>query len=224
MVTAIIGAFTEWLNLPLGEYDIARLAYEIERLDLKQAGGKQDQYAATFGGVNFMEFSTNDKVIVNPLRIKTSVLNELAYSLVLYYTGKSRFSSEIIEKQRQSVQQNKRSQIDAMHKIKEQAVRMKEALLKSDLDHIGTIFDFGWQNKKQMAEGITNSTIDKIYEAALKAGSTGGKVSGAGGGGFMFFYCPGNTRHNVIKTLLEYGGEVKTFQFCKQGLTSWSVQ
>jgi D-glycero-alpha-D-manno-heptose-7-phosphate kinase len=224
LVTAILGTFVEWFKLPLGEYDIAQLAYKIERVDLNQAGGKQDQYAATFGGVNFMEFYADDKVIVNPLRIKTSTLNELAYSMILYFTGASRTSDNIISKQQNSVTQNHTSKIEAMHKIKEQAILMKEALLKGDLNEIGPILDFGWRNKKEMADGITNTRLDNIYNAAIKAGSTGGKVSGAGGGGFMFFYCPRNTRHDVIKALSEFGGEVKNFNFSKMGLTSWKVK
>ncbi|HNW51870.1 MAG TPA: GHMP kinase [Prolixibacteraceae bacterium] len=223
LVTTILGAFAEWLKLPLGEYDIAKLAYEIERIDLKQAGGKQDQYAATFGGFNFMEFYANDKVIVNPLRIKNNILNELSYSMVLYFTGASRSSSNIIAKQQQSVNENQISKVEAMHKIKEQAILMKEALLKEDLNEIGPILDFGWKNKKQMADGITNTIIDEIYQAAIKAGSTGGKVSGAGGGGFMFFYCPNNTRHTVIEALTCFGGEVRNFSFSKTGLTSWII-
>ena len=107
LVVAILGAFVEWLQLPLGEYDIARLAWEIERVDLKMAGGKQDQYAATFGGVNFMEFFDGNKVIVNPLRIRPDVLNELSYNMVLYYTQTSRYSSDIIEKQMKNVTSKK---------------------------------------------------------------------------------------------------------------------
>lgn len=223
LVTTIIGAFVEWLRLPLGEYDIAKLAYDVERVDLKQAGGKQDQYAATFGGVNYMEFYANDKVIVNPLRIRNSVLSELSYNTVLYFTGTSRDSSRIIMQQQQSVNQNETDKIEAMHQIKKQAVLMKEAMLKGDLNEIGPILDFGWQNKKNMATGISSGLIDTIYEAAMKAGSTGGKVSGAGGGGFMFFYCPGNTRFSVIETLLTFGGQIKNFNFSKNGLTSWTI-
>ena len=222
LVAAILGAFTEWLKLPLGEYDIAQLAYAIERVDLNQAGGKQDQYAATFGGVNFMEFYKEDKVIVNPLRISQRVLDELAFNLVLYYTETSRLSSTIIEQQRENVTKNNMSSIEAMHNIKRQAILMKEALLKGDLDQVGTILDFGWQNKKKMAEGISNPQIDEIYEAALQAGATGGKISGAGGGGFMFFYCPGNTRYQVVESLLKFGGQVKRYGFTKHGLSTWT--
>lgn len=222
LVAAILGAFAEWLKLPLGEYDIAQLAYAIERVDLNQAGGKQDQYAATFGGVNFMEFYKEDKVIVNPLRISQRVLDELAFNLVLYYTETSRLSSTIIEQQRENVTKNNISSIEAMHNIKRQAILMKEALLKGDLDQVGTILDFGWQNKKKMAEGISNPQIDEIYDTALKAGATGGKISGAGGGGFMFFYCPGSTRYQVVESLLKFGGQVKRYGFTKHGLSTWT--
>ncbi len=223
LVTAVVGAFVEWLKIPLGEYDIAQLAYRIERIDLNYAGGKQDQYAATFGGVNFMEFFNNDKVIVNPLRIKSSVLNELAYNLVLYYTGTSRLSATIIEKQQNSMKHNDTSSINAMHNTKEIAISIKEAILKADLNSIGEILHEGWQIKKQLATGISNEQIDKIYEEARKAGALGGKISGAGGGGYMFFYCPGNTRFNVIKTLGQFGGVVTPFQFTKTGLSSWTI-
>lgn len=187
LVVAIVGAFTEMLRLPLGEYDIAHLAYEIERNDLKMAGGKQDQYAATFGGVNYMEFY-GDNVVVNPLRIKQQYLFELENNLVLYYTATSRESARIIEKQSQNVVSKQEKPIDAMHQLKRQAQLMKEALLKGRLHEIGEILDFGFQQKKQMAEGISNSLMDEIYESAKKGGATGGKISGAGGGGFMTFY------------------------------------
>jgi D-glycero-alpha-D-manno-heptose-7-phosphate kinase len=223
LVVTTLGAFAEWLNIPLGEYDLARLAYEIERIDLSMAGGKQDQYAATFGGVNFMEFSRNDKVIVNPLRIKSVYLHELAYNLVLYNTITSRLSSEIIEAQSRNVIQKNEVSIEATHNLKQQAIRMKEAILKGELDSIGEILDFGWQNKKQMAAGITNPWIDEIYETAMKNGATGGKISGAGGGGFMIFYCPGNSRNNVIEALKKFGGESKRYEFTTQGLTSWTL-
>ncbi len=222
LVVAILGAFAEWLHLPLGEYDLAKLAYEIERVDLKMAGGKQDQYAATFGGVNFMEFYNTNKVIVNPLRIKDIYLDELAHNLVLYYTETSRLSSKIIEAQSKNVNDKKVKTIEAMHKLKEQAVMMKEALLKGELDKIGENLNFGWQYKKQMAKGITNPMIDNIYDIAIKHGATGGKISGAGGGGFMFFYCPGNTRTNVIDALLQFGGQAKRYEFVSHGLKTWT--
>jgi D-glycero-alpha-D-manno-heptose-7-phosphate kinase len=223
LVVAILGAFAEWLGLPLGEYDLAHLAYEIERIDLGMAGGKQDQYAATFGGVNFMEFSKNDKVIVNPLRIHEKYLDELSHNLILYHTETSRLSSIIIEQQSKNVTNRNEKTIEAMHKLKEQAVMMKEALLKGELGKIGEILDFGWQFKKNMAAGITNPFIDDIYSTAIQHGATGGKISGAGGGGFMFFYCPGTTRSVVIEALKKFGGQTKRYEFTSKGLSTWTL-
>lgn len=223
LVVTILGAFAEWLQLPLGEYDLAHLAYKIERVDLNMSGGKQDQYAATFGGINFMEFYKDDKVIVNPLRIKSNYLAELSHNLVLYYTGTSRLSSKIIEAQQKSVSSKNIKSIEATDKLKEQAIMMKEAILKGDIDKTGEILDFGWRFKKQMASGISNKMIDEIYEKAMKAGATGGKISGAGGGGFMIFYCPGNNKFKVIDTLEKFGGLVKRYEFTTNGLSSWTV-
>lgn len=223
LVVTVLGAFTEWLKLPLGEYDLARLAYQIERVDLNMAGGKQDQYAATFGGVNFMEFFKEDKVIVNPLRIKSIYLNELSHNLILYNTKTSRVSSSIIERQAKHIFEQKSKYIEATHKLKEQAIRMKEALLKGDIDQIGSVLDFGWQFKKQIASGISNHLIDSIYEEAIQSGATGGKVSGAGGGGFMFFYCPNNSRYKVIDALRKFGGTSHRYEFTTAGLTTWTI-
>ena len=223
LVVSILGAFAEWLRLPLGEYDIAQLAYEIERIDMKMAGGKQDQYAATFGGVNFMEFYKDNKVIVNPLRINESYLNELSYNLILYNTEVSRLSTQIIETQQKNVLEQHASSIEAMHGIKEQAVRMKEALLRGEFEQIGAILDFGWQHKKKMAAGITNPYLDEIYTTAMQNGATGGKISGAGGGGFMVLYCPNNTRGNVIRALQRFGGQVKRYEFTTTGLMTWRI-
>ena len=223
LVVAILGAFVEMLNLPLGDYDIAHLAYEIERYDIKLAGGRQDQYAATFGGVNFMEFYENDKVIVNPLRIPPRYMHELENNLVLYFTATSRESAAIITEQVNNVNSKNEKSIEAMHQLKDQARMMKEALLKGRLNEFGEILDYGFQQKRLMAANISNSRIEEIYEAAKNAGATGGKISGAGGGGFMIFYCPGNTNYAVKDALLKFGGEVKKYSFIKYGLTSWNV-
>jgi D-glycero-alpha-D-manno-heptose-7-phosphate kinase len=223
LVVAIIGAFAHWLKLPLGEYDIAHLAYEIERIDLGLAGGRQDQYAATFGGFNFMEFYKDDKVIVNPLRIRKKYVNELQNNIVLFYTGTSRESAKIIDKQASAINQNAQDKIDATLKVKEQSIKMKEALLRGELDKIGEILHRGWEFKKQMAEGITNPHIEELYNAAIKAGSNGGKISGAGGGGFMFFYCPENSKFDVIDAISSKGIEVTPYEFSMTGLYSYSI-
>ncbi len=222
LVVAIIGAFKEWLNLPLGNYDIAHLAYEIERVEMKMAGGKQDQYAATFGGVNFLEFLANDKVIVNPLMIKPDVMNELEMNLLLYFTETKRDSAQIIMHQVENVKKNNTEAIEATHQLKLHAQLMKDCLLRGETDKFGEILNMGWEHKKKMAASISNDLLDAIYHAALKAGATGGKISGAGGGGFMFFYCPGTTRLNVAQALEQFGGRTKSFTFTNHGLTTWT--
>ncbi len=223
LVVAIIGAFVEMFKLPLGDYDIAKYAFDIERNDLQLAGGKQDQYAATFGGVNFMEFFADDEVIVNPLRIRPEYMHELQNNLVLYFTATSRESATIIKEQVKNVNSKNEKSIEAMHQLKAQAKMMKEAMLKGRLHEIGEILDFGFQQKRLMAENISNSSIESIYDAAKKAGAMGGKISGAGGGGFMIFYCPGNSRHKVIETLNGFGGSTRNYTFTKHGLTTWTV-
>ena len=224
LVVSLLGAFAEWLKLPLGEYDLARLAYEIERIDLAMAGGKQDQYAATFGGFNYMQFLQDDKVIVNPLRIRQRYQDELAHNLLLYYTQTSHVSAEIIQGQIDNVKAKNNRSIEAMHQLKEQAVMMKESLLKGDINAIGDILNFGWEHKKKTAANISNPLLDEIYQTALAAGATGGKVSGAGGGGFMFFYCPGTSRYAVEKALTEhFSGQVKRYEFTQEGLKTWTM-
>lgn len=220
VTVAVLGAFREWLSIPLGEYELARLAFDIERHDLGLAGGKQDQYAATFGGVNFMEFTDGD-VIVNPLRIKPETLHELEATFVLYYTGKSRFSASIIEEKVRAVQAHAAT-VESMHRLKELAFDMKKLLLKGELERMGELLDTMWHLKKSTVHNVSTELIDQIYAAAREAGSTGGKVSGAGGGGFIYFYCPGETRHRVMKALSRFSGEVRRFQFTEWGLSSWA--
>ena len=221
VTVATLAAYSEWLKIPFGDYDLAKTAFDIERNDLKIAGGKQDQYAATFGGFNFMEFYKEDKVIVNPLRIRPEYIHELELNLLLYYTGTSRLSSTIIEKQAHNFTGKKEQSLDAAHKLKEQAVLMKEALLTGKLNQIGELLDYGWQQKKKTAVGVSNPIIDEIYDRALKNGATGGKISGAGGGGFIMLYAPGNSRYKVIKALEAMGGVFKPFNFVQQGMVSW---
>lgn len=223
LVVSIIGAFAEWQNLPLGEYDIAHLAYEIERVDLGLAGGRQDQYAATFGGFNFMEFYKDDKVIVNPLRIKQKFAAELEHNLVLFYMGTSRESAKIIEKQTQNISTNQSDALEATHRLKKQSIRMKEGVLKGEIDTIGEILHYGWESKKMMAKGISNPEIDEIYTTALANGASGGKISGAGGGGFFFFYCPNVKRHQLIKALKKFNVQPQHYHFTRKGLYTYTL-
>jgi len=223
MVVAIIKAFVEWLNLPLGEYDIAHLAYDIERNDLKLSGGKQDQYAATFGGFNFMEFFKDDRTIVNPLRVKQWIIDELEESMILYYVGVSRSSAQIIDEQKKNTSSGNRIAIEAMHRIKQSAVEMKEAILKGDIAKFAEIMRSAWEDKKKMAASITNTFIDGIFDVALNVGAITGKISGAGGGGFIFFLVKPENKPSVVRKLKELNGQVVDFQFTKGGCHGWKI-
>ena len=223
MVVAIIKAFEEWLNLPLGEYDIADLAYKIERQDIGFTGGKQDQYAATFGGFNFMEFYENERVIVNPLRLKRWIRNELEASLVLFYTGISRESAVIIDEQIQHTEKGNNKYIDNMHELKKQAVFMKEALLKGDFKGFSDCLLNGWHAKKSISSSITNSFIDELYQYIIDNGAESAKISGAGGGGFMMIYCNPCRRNALIKALKEKQGTVLTPSFTEIGTQAWRL-
>jgi D-glycero-alpha-D-manno-heptose-7-phosphate kinase len=224
MVVAIIKAFVEWLNLPLGEYDIADLAYKIEREDIGFAGGKQDQYAATFGGFNFMEFYENDRVIVNPLRLKRWIRNEIEASLVLYYTGVSRESANIINEQIQHTQKGDNKNIEGMNKMKKQAVSMKEALLKGDFKGFSDCLLQGWLAKKNAASSISNSFLDNLYQYVLSNGADSAKISGAGGGGYMMIYCNPCKKVSLIRALKKkQDGLVLTPSFTEIGTQAWRL-
>ena len=223
LVVAMIKAYVELLNLPLGDYDIAHMAYEIERIEVGLNGGKQDQYAATFGGFNFIEFYADDRVIVNPLRIKNWIISELESCLVLYYTGVSRESAKIIEQQSKNVAQNNEKSLEAMHEIKHYSFVFKEALLKGDVISIAKNLKWAWEAKKKTAQNISNDDIDKVYDMAVTAGAWSGKISGAGGGGFMMFIVDPVRREKVIKNLRKYGGEVIGCHFTKRGTEGWKI-
>lgn len=223
MVVGILKAFIEWLSLPLGDYETSRLAFEIERKDLALKGGKQDQYAAAFGGFNFMEFHKDELVIVNPLKIKRWIVDELESCLVLYFTGASRSSAKIINEQRKNTEKGDREAIEAMHAIKQSAVDMKHALLKGDMYALAVILGRGWENKKRMASAITNPMIQEAFDTAIAAGAISGKVSGAGGGGFIMFMVDPVKKPDVIKALGTLPGFVMPFQFTEGGAHGWKI-
>lgn len=221
MVVALVTALAEYFSLGLGEYEIAHLAYEIERIDLALAGGKQDHYAAAFGGFNFMEFHAEDRVIVNPLRIKDWVLAELEASLLLYFTGVSRESARIIDEQTRNASTGVQWSVDAMHDLKLEAVQMKEAVLKGNLRAFTQTFQKGWEAKKRMATCISNPMIDAVEAVAVANGARATKVSGAGGGGFMMFVCDPCDRVRLSLALAAQGGSLLDFHFNPQGAIAW---
>lgn len=220
MMVALIGAFDRWLQLGLDRYETAKLAFEIERGDLGIKGGKQDQYAAAFGGFNFMEFE-DGQALVNPLRVPPEWVSELEYALVLAYTGQSRYSSDIISDQIDNYRRHQRQAVVAMDRTKALASEMKHALLKGQFEMFGRRLHEAWLVKKQMSGKISTPFIDALYEAARAKGALGGKVSGAGGGGFMFFFTGFDRRHGVVEALEEHGAEVVHFGFTDTGMQTW---
>lgn len=224
LVVAMVRAFAELLNLPLDDYSIARMAYQIERVDCGLQGGRQDQYSATFGGFNFMEFYAEEQAVINSLRIKNWIICELEASLLLYFTGVSRESERIIADQSLNVKSGFTDSLEAMHGIKRAALTMKECLLRGDFEGLVNAMQLGWENKKRSAKTVSNPYIDGIYDAALQAGALAGKVSGAGGGGFMLFFVPTEKRMDVIRALNNFGGLVSNCHFTKQGSQAWRIE
>lgn len=223
LVVVMIRAFAELLNLPLDDYTIAQLAYKIERIDCGLQGGRQDQYSATFGGFNFMEFYGDERTVINPLRVKNWIICELEASLILFFTGVSRESALIIADQSGNVKSGSVDALEAMHGIKHEALVMKECLLRGDFAGLVESMRMGWENKKRSAKTVSNPHIDEIYVTAIKAGALAGKVSGAGGGGFMLFFVPTESRMNVIRALNKFEGQVSNCHFTKYGTQAWRV-
>lgn len=221
---ALVEALRAHLNLPLGLYEVAHLAYEIERIDLRLPGGRQDQYAATFGGTNFIEFLPGDRVIVNPLRVSRGCLNEFETSLVICFSGVSRSSEQIIEEQRRRMALPSGHSLDSLHQLKHDAVEMKQALLRGEISHMARVLNRSWEAKKRTAQGITTSLIEQLYETALANGAHGGKVSGAGGGGFLMFIVPPDRRTDVIRALNATGAEASGVHLTNDGAESWTVR
>jgi len=219
MMVALIGLLREHRGLPLSEYEIAHLAYLTERQDLEIRGGLQDHYAATFGGFNFIEFG--ERVVVNPLRIKDATVNELELNLLLCYTGTTRQSSRIIEDQTDRVRTGESETLEGLRAQKELAVAMKSALLRGELREFGSLLDEAWKQKKRMSPLIATDFIEEAYDVAMQAGALGGKVTGAGGGGYILFYCDFTHKHRLAERLTKMGAAVTEFAFEPRGLITW---
>lgn len=220
VVIALIGLLMDFHRLPLTDYEIADLAYHLEREDLRIRGGLQDQYAATFGGFNFMEFEA-DHVIVNPLRIRSDVVHELEHNMLLVYTGRPRIDDGIIDDQTERFERGDEHTLDGLRAQKRLALEMKNALLQGRLNEFGALLGTAWEAKRQMSPRISTDFIDEAYDTAMRSGALGGKVTGAGGGGYMLFFCPFHIKHRVAEKLLAMGASVSEFEFAREGLTTW---
>ena len=222
LVVALIGAFLEWQGSTLTDYEIAELAYRIERKDLRIAGGRQDQYAATFGGFNFIEFH-GDHTVVNPLRIRPAIVNELQYRLLLCYTGRNRHSGNIVKRQTRSFVAGERKVVKALHDLKAMTFDMKSALLLGKLDTFGDLLHQAWLFKRRLDSQVSSTEIDEMYAEARKRGAVGGKILGAGGGGYLLLFCRFDKKHKISAQLEKMGGQVVEFSFESQGLQTWAT-
>ncbi len=223
LVVSLIGVLAEWLDRPLSGYETAELAYRIERLDLGLAGGRQDQYAAVFGGFNFIEFG-RDSTVVTPLRIRPEVLQELEYRLLLCYMGQTRQSSDLIARQIEAYRQGRKETVQALHRLKQETHEMKKALLLGQVDAMGELLHQAWETKKRLESGISNSQVDRLYRLARGEGAIGGKMPGAGGGGYFLLLTRFDRKHRVAAALERHGGQVVPFQFERRGLLTWSAR
>lgn len=219
VMTALLIAMARWKGVEMDTYALADLAYQVEREDLGIEGGYQDQYTSAFGGFNFIEFHGRNNVVVNPLRIKKDIIHELQYNLLLCYTGKIHVSANIIRDQVSNYE--KKDPFEAMCEVKALAYAMKDELLKGNLYSFGRLLDYGWQSKKRMSNKITNPQIDELYEAGMKAGALGGKLLGAGGGGYLLMYCPYNVKHKVAAQMEALGGQIADWNFELRGAQAW---
>ncbi len=223
MCVALVGAFQRYLREPWTLYEVAELAYRIEREELGIHGGRQDQYAATFGGFNFIEFAGN-RTIVNPLKITPEVQNELAYRLLLCYTGASHYSNDMITQQQVNYAERRAETVEALGGTKQLALDMKNELVRGNLDQMGRLLDEGWQLKKRFTAGISNDRIDHLYAKARAAGALGGNLLGAGGGGYILLFCDFSRKADVARAVQDAGGGVTDFSLEPSGLQTWPVR
>lgn len=219
MMVALVGLLHEFYGMQTDPYEIAHLAHAIEREDLAIRGGLQDHYAATFGGFNFIEFG--DRVIVNPLRISDSTVNELEFCLLLCFTGVTRESANIIADQTDRVISEEPDTIAGLRAQKELAIAMKSALLRGKLHEFGDLLGEAWRQKQKLSPMIATPRIRDAFDIALRNGAVSGKVTGAGGGGYILFFCDFKNKHRVASALEDFGVTPTEFSFEPKGLTTW---
>jgi D-glycero-alpha-D-manno-heptose-7-phosphate kinase len=219
MMVTLVGMLHEFYGLPLDQYEVADLAHAIERKDLKIPGGLQDHYAAAFGGFNFIEFG--ERVIVNPLRVSESTVNELEFSLLLCFSGITRESANIIADQTDRVISSEADTLSGLRAQKQLAVAMKSALLRGKIGEFGELLGEAWREKQKLSPMISTPRIREAFDVALANGASSGKVTGAGGGGYILFFCDFKKKHRVADALQKIGVMPAEFSFEPRGMTTW---
>jgi len=223
LVVGLLKAFTEKLGILLNPSNLALIAYQIERKDLGLSGGRQDHYSAAYGGINFLEFYGKERTIVSPLSVPGHFLNEFESSLVICFTGISRSSENIINQQNSELNSGAgKTALEAMHQMKQDAVAMVGHVMAGRMAGIASTMNHSWQAKKRTATAVSTECIDRLYAIAMEQGALSGKVSGAGGGGFMMFIVPPMRRYSIITALNAAGGTASGVQLVSRGAQVWS--
>ncbi|MFZ0320854.1 MAG: hypothetical protein WAL56_17135 [Candidatus Sulfotelmatobacter sp.] len=213
----LLKVLTTYLRCPLSKHDLAERAYRITRIGLGHHVGKQDEYAAAFGGLNYIRFHSDGSTQVEALHIDPGVLSSLQSNLMLFFTGAAHHSWDILAEQEKSTRLPAGEAVEALHQVKEAAALMREALLCGNLEHFGHLLDDAWQAKKRVSPRISNQRIDRLYEVAREHGVVGGKITGAGGGGFLLLYCEPSSHYAVRSAMQAEGLQEMAFAFDSQG-------
>jgi len=221
IVVAVAGALADAYGLTMTRHRLAELAHRIEREDLGLTGGTQDHYAAVFGGFNYIEFFA-DAVVVNPLRLPPATVATLEHNLILCHLGTARESSRIIADQRERYERGSEATVGALRRQKTLAAQLKRELLAGNLDDFGRLLDEAWRVKCELSPYISTPRAQDVYDAALRAGALGGKLTGAGGGGHMLIYAPFERRFESAEALRTIGVAVQDVAFDDLGLFAWS--
>lgn len=213
----ILKALTAYVQKPISKYELAEKAFHIARNVLKKHVGKQDEYASSFGGLNYITFDPDGQACVEPIEQDAALLRELQTNLMLFFTGAARNSWTILEEQENSTRHHSGSTLQALHQVKALASEMRTALQRGELYHFGRLLDEGWQAKRQVSSRISTPRIDGLYALAIQNGALGGKITGAGGGGFLLLYCQPEHQPAVREAMQQSGIREMAFGFDTQG-------
>jgi D-glycero-alpha-D-manno-heptose-7-phosphate kinase len=222
LTVALVAALAAHQGKQLSRQQVADTACTIELDRLGAPIGKQDQFAAAFGGLNMIEFTTN-RVTVEPLKINPEVIDQHESRLVLFLTKTPRNSATILRHQQSASAQRKPRTVEGLHRIKAAALECRKMFESGNIDQLGSLLHVSWQEKRKLTSGITNAWIDDVYDAALKSGAIGGKILGAGGGGFLLLYCPEERQSGLIQTLIPFGLSRMPFHFERRGVDTTQV-
>ena len=208
----VLKTLSTYMDLPLSKYELAERAFHIARNVLNKPVGKQDEYAAAFGGLNFITFNPDGTTLVEPLALRSDLFREFQRNLMLFFTGVSHNSWKLLQEQENSTRNAKGTTIDSLHEIRVLAASMRDALLQGDFQSFGAMLHEGWQAKKRISSQISNSLIDQAYDAAIDNGALGGKLTGAGGGGFLLLFCQEEYQDKVRQALAQMGLREMAFE------------